>query len=172
MKQHQILICLSALTFVACKPEPGPTPPTTTSDVETPVPETVETVSNCGDSYGVDAQIVDGSRGLDLEQLIDGTVITDAAPFVCTLPTSTSRAQFSFATSVTNADCPYAMTYVNDGTGEAFSGSVDLDCSTSVLDYTATATPDASNPKCSGASRLVDDPKIKLNTGNCGNDLD
>lgn len=172
MKQSQILICLSVLTFVACKPEPGPTPPTTTSDVETPAPESAESVPNCGDSYNVDAQIVDNGRGLDLQQLVGGTVITDAAPFECALPTSTSRAQFSFDAAVTHSDCPYTMSYVNDDTGETFSGSVALDCSTSELDYTATATPDTTSPKCAGASRLVDDPRIKLNTGNCGTEVD
>lgn len=161
-----LLICVSAVLLATCKPTSDPNPPTSGGE------PAAATLADCTDSYGVDARITDGSRGLDLEQLVNGKVITDRAPFECALPDGDSRSSFDFDTAVSNAGCSYAMSYVNDSTGEAFSGSVVLDCSTSELDYTATATPDASSPKCAGASRLVDDPKIKLNTDNCGNDVD
>jgi len=176
MMHHRLLVLVPALSLAGCEPKPESTPPTTTPEAEAPAPEPQgeigASVANCSASYNVDAAIVEDGRDLDLQQLIEGTVITDATPFECVLPTSTSRAQFTFAASVTHSDCPYAMTYVNDGAGKPFSGTVTLDCSTSEIDYTATATPDSSDPKCAGASRLVDDPKIKLDTGNCGNDLD
>jgi hypothetical protein len=155
---------LLVLACAGTKPAPstggeGNPPAPTTAEPEAQVADTT-----CTSSYTVKALI----SGRELQEMIDGTIITDSSPFTCKLATSSARADFKFVTTVENDSCTYDMSYVNDATGNAFSGTQTMSCSNLELDFSATATPRSSIPACDGKPTLSDDPKIKLNDHNCG----
>lgn len=169
------LLSASALTlsmFGCAGPKPTPAEATGHAPAADPDPaDAAITIDICSSDYTVEAVIVSSPKPA-LEEMIDGTVITDRAPFSCQLRNGDASVAFAFEQSVTGDSCPYSLSYVNDVSGEEFSGTQTLNCANAEIDFTATATPDSKSPACAGKTTLVDDPKIVLNTDNCGTGLE
>ncbi len=173
---HHLLRFIPAVVTTALLGCAGPKPAPAEGPSQAPVaeattPDAAVTTDRCSADYSVKASIVSGDPET-LQEAIDGTVITDSAPFSCQLANKDASVDFSFDATVTGDNCPYALSYVNDTSGESFSGTQTLDCANVELDFTAKATPDTNDPNCRGKTTLVDDPKIILNTDNCGSGLE
>lgn len=175
MKPLPFRVTLVPLLLVFACAGSKPPPSSTGGEAVEPPPSTAEvaaatqvTDTTCASSYTVKAAI----SGSDLQEKINGNVFTDSSPFTCELASASATADFVFVTTVTDDSCTYDMSYLNDATQNSFSGTQTLSCSSLELDFSSTATPQASNPGCRGKTTLTDDPKIKLNDHNCGGDVE
>jgi len=149
-----LLPCAFLLACTTAQAEQGASSPAATQ------------LSTCNSTY----QIVGALSGGVETESIGGVVFTDQSPFVCTLASAAQYVTFNFNTSATDSStgCTYQLARATKAGATDVGSSEVLSCASLELHYGVTATPLTSDSDCNGLSRIIVDPKIKLNDDNCG----
>jgi hypothetical protein len=121
---------------------------------------TMATMPTCEGRYQVLGAIYDGEE----TESIDNVVFTDHDPFECEMVSATQSVNFIFNTTSIDSvtGCSYTIVRKHKTTGATLSTTETLECGDRTRHYEVIATPQTSDPDCSGLPIIYVDPKINI----------